>query len=290
MPGGWPIGGDVCNTTAQGIVAASSRGTGVLTSATANTKGPWVELVPSTAIDCCVIKITIDATGSGAVGNASFDIAIGASGSETIIVSDLICAQVTGIANFDCVSYLFPLAIPAGTRIAARGQNGTSTSAQTFYLSLQLLDGAFSEQEGYALIDTYGFNSAATQGTTIDSGATIDTKGVYSQLVSATHYDLAGFSLVVDKQNQNGGNQVVNIQWLFDLAVGPSGSEVPLMTNLVAMGAARNGFGTTYISHETTDFIKVSIPAGTRISARAQSTTADSVARLFGLTFYGVRA
>jgi len=286
MAGGWPIGSEVCNGTDQGTVTASSVGTTITSSSTANTYGSWTQLVASSAIDCCWLVISSTTVFANTANDIVIDIGVGASGSEKVIISAI--HTIGNNAWPSLTRFAFPCQIAAGTRIAARSQsNGTSQGA---YVQVTLFDGEWNALEGAeGVVDTYGFQSGTTLGAAIDPGATVNTKGSYTQLTASSTADLLGFMLAFDFQNDTAGAGVQN-QFLLDIATGASGSEKVLIPN-IAFNFMSDGAGDgCYIKPEFIPFIPCPIPSGTRIAARAQATINTATTRVFGLTFYGVRA
>lgn len=121
--------------TAYGVDSGNSRGTAVAAHASAGTKGSWVQLVASTTYTTKMVLVQPALLSVGVAYAFRLDLAIGAGGSEQIIVPDI------GV-SLDGVSYsapvgglIFPLSIPAGTRIAARTAEDTAGSA-SLYVSL----------------------------------------------------------------------------------------------------------------------------------------------------------
>lgn len=284
MAGGWPIGGEVCNGTDLGTSLSSGYGTVVSASASANTKGAWVEISASTPHDCtfCVIGFGFS---SGGIYAFATDIGIGPSGSEVPIMQNLISLIPGTSTGAQGTAYAFPVEIPTGTRIAARTQCGTGGVAITTQATI--FDGGFVGSEGFSQVDTYGFNSAATNGTQVDPGSTANTKGSYSQITAATTYDLAGFMVAFDTLNQS-ANYTNGIYNLVDIAIGPAGSEVVIYPNIqMVMTKVTASYDT---APRVTCYIPVAIPGGTRIAVRAQSENNTATERLFGITLYGVRA
>lgn len=121
-----------------GFLTASSHGTVVDPGATANTKGAWAQLTASTTADIHGLLIGIDSAGvTGSVGTRNtmlLDIGIGASGSEQVLIPNLILIhqQNAGAINSTWPDYfqMIPVQIPSGTRIAARCQSGLNTATQ----------------------------------------------------------------------------------------------------------------------------------------------------------------
>jgi hypothetical protein len=89
-------------------------------------KGAWATLATLDApCYCLAVTISIALTGSGASGQIFFvDIGIGAPGSEVVMVPDIAIRNITAvILRETCVGPIeLPVSLPAGTRIAVRGQ------------------------------------------------------------------------------------------------------------------------------------------------------------------------
>lgn len=104
------------------------------------------------------------------------------------------------------------------------------------------------------------FNDTNVRGTALNSGASLNTKGSWTQLVASVPFDCCGFYLswMVDG----------SADYLFDLGVGGSGSEVALVPNLQA--CARN------VDRSANGvYFPISIKAGQRLSFRVQATSSS---------------
>jgi len=109
---------------AVGALTASSTGTTITASGSANTKGAWTQLIASTAFRYRWLLVSLV---NAASQRALFDIGIGGAGSEVVILPDLSCLnQTAGEA------ILHPVDVPAGSALSARmavanalGQTGT---------------------------------------------------------------------------------------------------------------------------------------------------------------------
>lgn len=288
MPGGFPLGLDVCNGQDAGGVTGTSQGTIVNPSASANTKGSWVQLIASTAADA--VWMMVQWSFYQDVGSsAALDIGVGGSGSEQVLVSNLISSN-SAINGFDQNQqvYSFPCQIPAGTRIAARTQvSAASDTGGNNLVNVTLYDGAFTQMEGCAGVDALGFSTGTTLGTQVDPGGTANTKGAYSQIIASTARDYMGLLLGFDTQNDSTS---AFAQFLVDVAIGGSGSEKIIMPNLQLLRTTKSSTSVAceYILPPSQPFIPIAIPAGTRIAARAQCSINTATRRLFGITAYGV--
>lgn len=272
MAGGFPLGLEVCNGQSIGAVTGSSLGTTVTGGSTVSTLGAWTQIVASTTYDIAWLEVYI--TFKNPTNNAEVigvNIGIGASGSEHTIISNLVMG---GGADVSEAYYAFPCAIPAGTRIAAQAQSVFNGSVAT-YISLTGFDGAIPQIEGAAGVDNFG-QATAPFPLGVPPGATADTKGSFVQLTASTAHDyigLMGYLLTYAGLDNTSG--------LVDIAIGASGSEQVIWPNIPLTPNNASAFYPGIV----VPFTPIPIPAGSRISARFQSTsTSDEV----GVTLYGV--
>jgi len=140
---GSAVGGGAVDTI--GFTSASTSGVVIDPGATWNTKGAYSEITSSLTHDLAGFIIGFD--GSGVSGSVSlrwtFDVAVGALGSEMIVLPDF---QIygRGVASgsskpiFPACTPFMPIQIPAGSRVAIRAQCDSQTAAPrvfgaTFY-------------------------------------------------------------------------------------------------------------------------------------------------------------
>jgi hypothetical protein len=277
MPGGFPYLGDVCNNRDVGTVPATSLGTSI-TLSTANTKTAYAQLTAATTGDCSWMVVSL---GQSLFNNGMYavDIAIGASGSEIIIASNLLYQE----DNFP--TWSFPVNIPSGTRISARAQSTLDNGADTMYVAVYLMDGSFMQQEGVAGIDNVtAVMSGYTYGALVGLPTSANTKTAYTQVQASTARDYMGVILYFDHHDTS-ANITSSNHALIDVAIGASGSEIVLISNLVEI----IGYTQSYAMTGNTYF-PIAIPAGTRISVRCQSVNAPGATRTFGVNLYGFYA
>lgn len=112
------------------------------------------------------------------------------------------------------------------------------------------------------LIATHGAFSASSAGTLLTSGA-INTKGAYVELTSATAFESNMIRIMATHSSKN------IYPHLVDIAIGPSGSEVVILPNLLFRSDNNYRIAGTYQ-------FPITIPAGTRISARFQTQVAGA--------------
>jgi len=116
---------------AIGFNAATTGGTTLTSGSPAGTKGAWAQLIAATARDYIGFSVIQDRTSPVTWG--LLDVAIGASGSETIIKPNYGWAMQVNLSHPSPIQWT---AIPSGTRIAARFTdcyNATSSTGITLY-------------------------------------------------------------------------------------------------------------------------------------------------------------
>jgi hypothetical protein len=282
MTGAWRGGLQLSHAADIGTNTGASTGfQSPSSTTTAFANGGWGQVVAATPSDSTWMMVYLESINSISTQQA-VTIAVGASGSEYTVISNLTCSSCVEHAG---IRYLFPMTIAAGTRIAVASSSANTGDSIT--IGLTLFDDVFSSAGTGSAVDTYGFNPANNCGTAVDPGATANTKGAYTQLSGALTADLSGFNLAFDTQANYSGSQGI-INWLVDLAIGGSGSEVVILPNLYLAGHA-NSNATSAIYAPATGYVPIQIQAGSRVSIRASSSTNNAVDRVIGCTMYGSR-
>jgi hypothetical protein len=276
MSGGMREARALCAPNSYGVVntAFGYGGTAVAPSATINTKGSWVQLTASTAQDAIALMIRIAySNGGGNDNGAQIDIGIGGSGSEQVLIPNINLNCSASTASFASMLFngLFPLQIPAGSRLSARSAANIASFSGTIQACAIGYDGNMAGGYEFGAVDAIG-SSAVGLGTSIAGGSA--TKGSYTQLVASSNADYAGLIAVFDYAGAT--PNLFNL----DIAVGGSGSETNIVNDLFV--------GNVSQCRNNTDFLDVQIPAGTRISARAAGLSGAGAN--VGLTLYGVYA
>jgi hypothetical protein len=259
---------EACQAQALSAAMGTSSGTIFSVTSTKNTKGAWTQLVAATAFDIDYLIVILSSAAVDSVsGTTAFDIGIGPSGSEVVLIPNL----VFGWANAaNHTTQIIPIQIPAGTRVSARfaASTGTNTSDK---VSLSLHGFTVNSRFG-AGVDALGFVAASTQGTSITPSAAANTKGAYSQIVASTpRMYRAIFGMFDDNNN------LTDAEYLFDIAIGAPGSEQIILPNFAVQASQ-------VISE--IPFFPLVVPPGTRLSARCQANAANQAN--LNVTLYGV--
>lgn len=134
-----PAGANSFGAVESNFNARPNTAQGTLVTPTVGSKGSWAEAIAALANDTFGLLICINTNStSGASRNSIVDIGIGASGSEVVLVPDLIGGNATGYATGgNGLWYFFPVAIPAGTRVAVRAQSTVTTAFRVFIQGFQ---------------------------------------------------------------------------------------------------------------------------------------------------------
>jgi hypothetical protein len=123
--------------------------------------------------------------------------------------------------------------------------------------------GGFAVGLQFGAVQTSGPVVSTSAGTAITAGATANTVGSYTTLISSTTNDCAWLEIGIYCPHSS-----LIVVLAVNIAVGPAGSEVVIVPDLVATAV---GSGTGVVDIKTYYF-PCSIPAGSRISANSQST------------------
>jgi hypothetical protein len=225
------------------------------------------ELVASLDVDASALLVSIIQEGSSRVSQVK--LFAGAASAEAEFAHLIGPAGGSGQNTF-----YVPLKVPAGTRISAT--SASSTGFANAYVGITPLRGS-SEAPGAARGTPVGI-IAAGEMVNIDAGATAHTKGAWAEITASTARDAKGFTLVI----LNDASSSAAARFLVDVAVGASGSEAVILSNMQTLFEGFQG------AQAVVGPIWTPIPAGSRIAARAQCsvTTADTRVARCGLILW----
>lgn len=271
----WPLSGGGRYET-FGADSSTSIGVTPPEAGSNHTKGAYAELIASTSFDYSGVTVW----GKMTVLNRThlFDISIGGSGAEEVIIPNLF------FDTYDLgilIRHDFPVVIPAGSRISCREQHNTSTAnVNCFGIGFQA-GFASDEYVGHSRVYSFGADESDTTGVQIDPGGSANTKGSWTEVVASISADISYIGVGI---GQRKNNALADAGFLVDIAIGDSGSEQIILPDL---GIGANGASDTRSPFSLGPF-PLTIPSGTRIAARAQSSITDAVDRLFDIVLYGV--
>lgn len=264
----WPI------NNAPGYLAQVVTASTVNSNASPNVKGAWAELCTSTPwdADAILFHLQINSNTAGCL----MDFAIGAAGSEIVVAENVLIAQLSRLSTY----FHLPKQIPAGTRIAARVQ--CTSGGQAVAIQAMIIRGSFWSNPPAGNVITYGAATSDSGGQAIDTGAVANTYTSWVQLSASTDRDISAvFLMVGNRQNASPTDQAGNF-WL-DIGYGAAASEVAVIAGLRFGSSASALYGPL-----PGIWLPVSIPAGSRLCARARSAVTDATDRVFDLTVYAL--
>lgn len=258
-----------------GANTAASRGTTITAPVATNTKvgAAYTQLVASTPFNANSITVTLS-PGTSHTGYL-VDIAVGAGGSEQVIIPNLAIACRIGHA----ITYQFPIHIPAGSRLSARCQSATTVA--TCFVSGVLSTSGWGINVPLGTVVDMGLNLATSLPTLqFDPGAAANTKPGYSQLIASTSRLFRALVIAVCSTNA----AMTDADWLVDIGIGGAGAEQALIPNLAMAGSITSDI----FNPMTWPAFPVDIPAATRLAVNAQCSITDASDRLFRIAAYGV--
>lgn len=245
--------------TQGGALTASSLGTAVQDSRTSSGAfGAWSQLIATTDYDAIGVYLYCRPTGH----YWNYELGVGAAASE-VSVGAVACAASGNGGQF----FYAPIFIPAGSRLAIRGGTQSSYNADTTAVAYLVRAQPSMLRKSYRGT-LYGV-SAGVQ-TTLDAGATANTKAGYTQITASTTRDAKGFSLFLCTP----ASQTNNTTYLVDLAIGAAASEIVILPNLLCVSKAYDYF----CAPGNVGPIWTPIPAGSRLAMNIQcssNTAAD---------------
>lgn len=255
-----PPTGDA-NLSSSNLLSATATG-----SATPNTKGPYTEVIAATTKEIFGLVIASHAVNtalSTTDTSALVDVAIGAAGSEVIVIPNLAMGWRT--STYQTGRYRFPIYIPVGSRIAIRCQ-GAQASKQVGvrFIPLGRAPGSVRPADSIVSMGWSGTIDAVTgsKGVNLTPAGSTNTKGAWTTLVAATPEPFRGLAVGIQGGADNTQSKA---EMLFDLGVGSAGGEVVRVPNM-------------FIQTDNTELINVydpgawatPVPADARIAMRYQ--------------------
>jgi hypothetical protein len=222
-------------------------------------------------------------TVSSAAGNVFLtDIGIGASSSEVVLWGNMphwAKISVNQRATLDNWWH-FPTIIPAGSRLSTRCQaDGTNKGMS---VTMMLFPVTFQSRSYPSAVIEMGADEASSEGTEIDPGGTVDTKGDWVELTASSTHLFKGLKMGFTTSGRNVNMSACYMR--FDIGIGSEGNEEVLISNFpLNVSGVRDSH-----TPRNTPLFPVSIPKGTRISVRAACTINDATDRLEDVILYGV--
>ena len=230
----------------------------------------WTEMIASTAINA--VGIILNYHGKSASYVNSFDLGIGASSNEKVLLDQLLFEDASAENLQTATNILIPVMIPAGTRISGRI---ASSSSVCVYLTL--VTGNFGTISPFSEIESIGVTSGNGVSVTPDTAA--DTWGSWIEIISSTSNPIKYLYTAACRDAASH----VNLAYQTQVAVGASSSEKIILGSI--LNSTESTTDTT--TPQMVGPFPVDIPAGTRLSMRTKSNGASAPA--LEMALYGAR-
>lgn len=164
-----------------------------ITPGTGNVMGSWVDLFGSALSDDIYglfIHISDGNPGGGVARPLLSDIGVDYSGgsSYSVLIPQLVSTGMdfTGGVQVRIATYYFPIFVPAGARIAARGQTSVNSSVYTFRLIAPQRPTRPDLIRCGTAVEAVGINASASRGTVFTPGSS-ESEGAWQSLGTLNH-------------------------------------------------------------------------------------------------------
>lgn len=188
--------------------------------ATPHVKGAWTELFASSVNETNFVVLDVINSAGSTATEGLLDIGIGAAGSETVVIPNAVGGEISADSSTKS-TYIFPLNIPKGSRIAARLQNVTASRTASVNISLLQAD-----LRSPSSIDALGVTTASSRGTNVLT--------TYTEIVASTSVPYQGIIVAA----MNAGTATASETITFTTAIGAASSEIDIATNVFTSNAA----------------------------------------------------
>ena len=173
--------------------------------ANVNTVGSYVELIAATTYESYGIMVQLAGVQTTASENQRclVNIAIGAAGSEIILIPNLTCGNVAtyAAASSGAVFYYFPICIPAGVRVSANCQ--ASTTVRAMSVAVRLFQNMIGTQWYGSRVTAYGADAANSRGTSHTPSQ--NSYNTATELIASTTYPICAMQLGFDMLSDTTG-------------------------------------------------------------------------------------
>jgi len=260
----------------HGFVQATVLGTNVTSSASADTKGAWVELV-SAANNLFDSSVEVCLSFNSST-NSSFliDIGVGGAASEEVIVSNLWC-NTTSVAAHSSDFVKMPIIIPAGQRVSARCQSDEGSRIIPVYI--KLISSDFMQPTSASEVISIGDDAATTSGVTVTT-TTAGTFGSWVEIDASLGDNIKGFFVAAHRNTPTSWS---NLRVAYQVSVGSAGNEEVIFDSQIMVQLQTEAQSSHFSSVSM-----ISIASGERVAIRAVSSVTNTDAD-FDYVIYGIK-
>ena len=232
----------------------------------AHTKGAWTEIISSSSADASLLSLLFQLHQASATNTATLmDIGTGASGAETVLLSNIAVGSISGY-QLDV-----PLKISSGTRLSARIQSVVS-GGKTGRVTPTLIN-AGDYATAPTSVDVIGGDTATSKGIEF-SGAS----GTWVEGIASTTQAYRAVAVVFSAHDSNMANLGII---KMEIGIGAAGSEVTIGSTRIQY---TNGEAASSPDPKINLF-GYSIPAGSRLAVKHPIATNPEK---YGFTLIGI--
>jgi hypothetical protein len=240
-----------------------------------NTKGKWVEILPSTTRDYVGLFVMVECD---AEADFLVDLGIGPAGQETPLIADMLLSGAP--TNNPHLPFYLPLFVPAGSRLSTRCQ----ASGSLLQARIERLYGTVSDvmrPRTLSTCTTLGAHPGSSGGTVVDPGEVAETRGEWVEFTPGLSTHTRAIVLMAgdhDRESKSGG------RWVIDVGIGARGEEQVVIPDwLIRSAGSDAGFRGQGVMA-----LPVSIPPETRIVVRCASSTTRMPRRLIDVSLLAI--
>jgi hypothetical protein len=231
----------------------------------AHTKGAWQEILASSSANASLLVLQFSAYSTNATNTATLiDIATGASGSETVILSNI------AVGSAEPTTVDIPIKIASGTRLSARIQS-VVTGGKTGRVQPVLVDvGDYATAP--TSVDVIGGDPATSRGISFSGSS-----GTWVEAIASTTRNYRGVAAVFSAHDDTIAAIIGNME----IGIGSAGNEV-------SIGTIRMQYTTAEIARHILPFNSLfgyNIPSGSRLAVKHFITANPE---RYGFTLVGI--
>lgn len=239
-------------------------------------KASWSQLITSTPEDYYGLVFEF-AVPSYSGYQYSFDIGIGTSGSEKVLIEEVMTPLISNAGLYSVgFNMLLPFFIPAGSNLHGRGRTSHTTQYQIWGSMSGIADNSFGHNT-YAQSQWMNVNTSIPAARQIDCGGTANTWTSWADLNDGP-LAIDAKCLMIFKGCNDTTRTTAN--WRSQLAVGGSGSE-----QVIAEFTTYTHTSSDYMSGPY-HYLPVQIPSGTTLRHRSMCNITTATDRIINLAYY----
>lgn len=240
-------------------IPTSSGSATVTADSTPHTKGAFTEIIASNAAETTALQVSVSGINVSATNTSTLlDIATGASGSETVVVSNIAVGGASG------VHFAVPLRIAAGARISVRSQAVIASDTASVNLATHAMGDVSTVP---TTLDVLGTDPSDSTGTLLSNSI-----GTYTEIVASTSQEYEALILVPSLSGTHSTPHSF-VDYTMAGAVGAAGSEVDVCQQTYRAGLTEYIQAPSIALGQPWAITQTTVAAGSRLSVTQAAAT-----------------